>query len=112
MAPRGAGSSFCFDEEDHSRFFSPQSLATDTEAFGRSLRAPLPNPLLSKEYRSQDKGWRFVAEASAFAARLAAFSTALVDLLIRADVLEVSEDRNISLEIFSGRSNQIARHVP
>ena len=96
-APRGAGSSFCFDEEDHSRFFSPQSLATDTEAFGRSLKAPLPNPLLSKEYRSQDKGWRFVAEASAFAARLAAFSTVLVDLLIRADELEVSEEDKVSI---------------
>ena len=95
--PRGAGNSFCFDEEDQVRFFSPQSLATDTEAFGRSLKAPLANPLQSKEYRSQDKGWRFVAEASAYAARLAAFSTALLDLLIRADELEVSEEDRVSI---------------
>ena len=61
------------------------------------MKAPLPNPLQSKEYRSQDKGWRFVAEASAFAARLAAFSTALLDLLIRADELEVSEEDKVSI---------------
>ena len=95
--PQGADISFCFDEEDQSRFFSPQSLAADTEAFGRSLKAPLPNSLQSKVYRSQDKGWRFVAEASDFAARLAAFSTALLDLLIRADELEVSEEDRVSI---------------
>ena len=96
-APRGADSSFCFGEEDHSRFFSPQSLAPDTEAFGRSLKAPDANPLASKDYRLQDKSWRFVSEASAYAARLAAFSTALVDLLIRADELEVSEEDKASV---------------
>ena len=57
--PRGADSSFCFGEEDHSRFFSPQSLAADTEAFARFLKAPEFNPLVSKDYRLQDKGWRF-----------------------------------------------------
>ena len=36
-------------------------------------------------------------EASAFAARLAAYSTALVDLLIRADELEVSEEDKASV---------------
>ena len=96
-APRGADSSFCFGEEDHSRFFSPQSLAPDTEAFGRSLKAPDANPLASKDYRLQDKSWRFISEASAYAARLAAFSTALVDLLIRADELEVSEEDKASV---------------
>ena len=96
-APRGADSSFCFGEEDHSRFFSPQSLAPDTEAFGRSLKAPDANPLASKDYRLQDKSWRFVSEASAYAARLAVFSTALVDLLIRADELEVSEEDKASV---------------
>ena len=61
------------------------------------MKAPLPNPLQSKEYRSQDKGWRFVAEVSAFAARLAAFSTALLDLLITADELEVSKEDKVSI---------------
>ena len=87
--PRGAGSSFYFDEEDQLRFFSPQLLAPDTEAFGRSLKAPFSNPLQSKEYRSEDKGWRFVAEA--------AFSTALLDRLIRANELEVSEEDKVSI---------------
>ena len=95
--PRGSGSSFCFREEDQSRFFSPQSLASDKEAFGRSLRAPRSIPLQSKEHHSQDKSWRFVAEASAYAAWLAAFSTALLDLLIRADELEVSEEDRVSI---------------
>ena len=47
---------------------------------------------MSKDYRLHDKSWRFVSEASAYVAQLAAFSTALVDLLIRADELEVSEE--------------------
>ena len=97
--PWGAESSFCFGAEDHSRFFSPQSLAPDTEAFGRSLKAPDAKPLASKDYRLQDRSWRFVSEASAYAARLAAFSTALVDLLIRADELEVSEEDKASVHV-------------
>ena len=113
-APRGAVSLFCFGEEDQSRFFSPQSLAPDTEAFGRSLKAPATNPLVTKENSLQDKGWRFVAEASAFAARLAAFSTALIDLLIRADELEVSEEdkasiRAILLDLSALNFSQAAR---
>ena len=88
--PPGADSSFRFHEEDHTRFFAVQMLAPDTEAFCRSLRAPLPNLLNSKEHRSRDSAWRFVATASSYAARLAAFSTALVDLLIRADDMEVT----------------------
>ena len=97
-APRGADSSFCFGEEDHSRFFSPQSLAADTEAFARSLKALEFNPLVSKDFRFPRQGLavRFKKEkkkeASAYAARLAAFSTALIDLLFRADGLEVSEE--------------------
>ena len=87
----GATSSFYFDEDVHTRF-SPQSLEADTVALARSLKSPESNPLLSKDYRLQDKNWQFVSVASAYAARLAAFSTALIDLLIRADELEVSEE--------------------
>ena len=83
---------FRFGEDDQTRFFSSQSLEVETVAFARSLKAPDSNPLTSKDYRLQDKSWAYVSEASAFAARLAAFSTALVDLLIRADELEVSEE--------------------
>ena len=93
--PLRASDSFRFVDEDHSRFFSSQSLAHETEAFGHSLKAPHANPLLSKEYRSTDKNWRFVAEASSLAARLAVFSTALLDLLNRADALGVSEEDKI-----------------
>ena len=52
---------------------------------------------MSKDYRLLDKSWQFVSEASAFAARLAAYSTALVDLLIRADELVVSEEDKASV---------------
>ena len=52
--PPRAGDCFRFVDEDHSLFFSSQSLAYDTEAFGHSLKAPLANPLLSKEYRSTE----------------------------------------------------------
>ena len=76
-------------------FFSPLSLAPDTEAPGHSLKAPLAFLFLSKEYRSHGYGWRFFAEASAYAFRLAAFSTALVDLLFRADELEVTEEDKV-----------------
>ena len=57
-----------------------------------ALRPPNSNPLTSETYRLQDKSWAYVSEASAFAARLAAFSTALVDLLMRADELGVTEE--------------------
>ena len=53
-------------------------------------------------------------EASVYAARLAAFSTALVDLLIRADELEVSEEdkasvRAILLDLSALNYSQAAR---
>ena len=113
-APRGATSSFCFGEDDHTRFFSPQSLEADTVAFARSLKSPESNPLLSKDYRLQDKNGQFVSVASAYAARLAAFSTALVDLLIRADELEVSEEdkgsiHTILLDLSALNFSQVAR---
>ena len=95
--PSTAVSAFHFGEDEHMRFFSPQTLAPVTEAFGRSLKAPDANPLVSKDYRLLDKSWQFVSEVSAFAARLAAYSTALVDLLIRADELEVSEEDKASV---------------
>ena len=91
VPPRASGA-FRFGEDDQTRFFSSQSLEVDTVAFARSLKAPEPNPLASKDYRLQDKSWAYVSEASAFAARLAAFSTALVDLLMRADELGVTEE--------------------
>ena len=91
VPPRASGA-FRFGIDDQTRFFSCQSLEVDTVAFARSLKAPEPNPLTSKDYRLQDKSWAYVSEASAFAARIAAFSTALVDLLMRADELGVTEE--------------------
>ena len=96
MPPRASGA-FRFGGDDQTRFFSSQSLEVDTIAFARSLKAPEPNPLTSKDYRLQDKSWAYVSEASAFAARIAAFSTALVDLLMRADELGVTEEDKVSV---------------
>ena len=90
--PSRASGAFRFGGDDQTRFFSSQSLEVDTVAFARSLKAPEPNPLTSKDYRLQDRSWAYVSEASAFAARIAAFSTALVDLLMRADELGVTEE--------------------
>ena len=42
------------------------------------------NPIKSKSYRSEDSHWKFVSAASRYSLRLAAFSTALSDLLCRA----------------------------
>ena len=95
--PNRATNAFRFSEDDQSRFFSTQKLDADTISFARSLKYPDANPLTSKDYRLRDKTWAFVSEASAFAARVAAFSTALVDLLIRADELGVSEEDRISI---------------
>ena len=96
MPPRASGA-FRFGGDDQTRFFSSQSLEVDTVAFARSLKAPEPNPLTSKDYRLQDRSWAYVSEASAFAARIAAFSTALVDLLMRADELGVTEEDKVSV---------------
>ena len=81
-------------------FFSTKSLAPDTEAFGHSLKAPSANPLCSKEYRSADIGWRFVSETSYYSASLAVFSTALMDLFIRADELEVTQEDRFAIRAF------------
>ena len=96
MPPRASGA-FRFGGDDQTRFFSSQSLEVDTIAFARSLKAAEPNPLTSKDYRLQDRSWAYVSEASAFAARIAAFSTALVDLLMRADELGVTEEDKVSV---------------
>ena len=50
LVPPRAGDGFHFVDEDHSLFFSSQTLAHETEAFGHSFKnlAPLANPLLFK----------------------------------------------------------------
>ena len=84
---------FAFTDEDELQFFSDKVLSPDTLAFAASLRDPSsPNPLKSKDYAHTDRAWASVAEASTVAARCAAYSTALADLLVQADALEVGED--------------------
>ena len=61
------------------------------------MKAPSVNPFHSKEYRTADKGLRFIAKASSYAARLAVFSTVLLDLLIRANELEVTEEDRVAI---------------
>ena len=93
--PRSAFKNFLFSVEDTAKYFTPKSLARETLAFGQSIRAP--NPLSTNSYKSEDKPWEFISNASLFAARLAAFATALSDLLNRADELGVSAEHNAAI---------------
>ena len=82
------------DEQAQSHFVtevpSPELLALGDEAV-------TGNPIKSKSYRSEDSHWKFVSSASRYSLRLAAFSTALSDLLCRADELGVSPDDRRSI---------------
>ena len=90
---RSVKRAFAFSDEDEQLFFSDKSFAPDTIAFATSLRDPSAScPLRSKDFASADRALASVAEASTLAARCAAYSTALADLLVQADVLEVVED--------------------
>ena len=93
--PRGADSTFLFNEPAQSHFFGPKQLAPDTIAFADSLRDPASaskSPFDSKEYKRDSAPWLFISNASSLAGRLAIYSAALADILIRAVVLEVSEE--------------------
>ena len=81
-----------FAEEDQTLYFSTKVLSPETLAFAKSLRDPSPSPLISRDYSDNDKPWSLVSKASSVAAALAVYSTALTDLLIRADELEVTEE--------------------
>ena len=66
------------------------------------------NPLKMKPYRIEDTRWKFTSTASRFSLRLAAFSTALADLLCRADELGVSaEDRRTIADVLAAISEQL-----
>ena len=66
------------------------------------------NPLKTKSFRSEDARWKFVSTASRFSLRLAAFSTALSDLLCRADELGVSaDDRRAIADVLAAISEQL-----
>ena len=90
--PRSQKRAFVFAHEDQCQFFSEKTLAPDVLAFGHSLRTPAPNPLLSREYRLQDRPWASVSESTTMVACLAAYATALADLLVRAEVLGVTDE--------------------
>ena len=93
--PVRSSRSFLFSDPDNSRFFGKKDFSPDTLAFASSLRAPGTVPLLSKDFRRADTAWKFINEASSLTARLAVYSVALSDIVIRADELEVSrEDRD------------------
>ena len=93
--PRSAFKNFLFSVEDTAKYFTPKSLARETLAFGQSMRAP--NQLSTNSYKSEDKPWEFISNASFFAACLAAFATALSDLLNRADELGVLAVHNAAI---------------
>ena len=64
--PSTSFSAFRFGEDEHTCFFSPQTLALYSEAFGCSLKAPDAIPLVSKDYRLLDKSWLFVFRSICF----------------------------------------------
>ena len=84
-------------------------------AFGNSLVAPgSKNPLRSKPFSDTDQSWRFVSQASSYAACLAVYSAALVDVISRTEELKVSEEdqvviRNLLMEISAMLFSQASR---
>ena len=65
-------------------------------------------PSRRSPFRNEDSRWKFVSTASRFSLRLAAFSTALSDLLCRADELGVSaDDRRAIADILAAISEQL-----
>ena len=115
--PHGSNSTFLFNEPGHSQFFGPKRLAPETVAFSNSLRDPVSvnkSPLYSKEFKKDFYHWSFVDRASSLAGRLAIYSAALTNILIRAVELEVSEEdlasvRALILEISAMQFSQAAR---
>ena len=115
--PRGTDNAFLFTEPDQSRFFGPKKLAPDTIAFADSLRDPAStnkSPLKSKEYKRESSLWAFISHASSLAGRLAIYSAALSDILVRAEELEVSKEdavtvRALLLELSAMQFSQAAR---
>ena len=94
--PRTVKRAFAFSEQDELDFFSEKVFAPDTYAFSESLRDPgRPCPLKSRDFAQVDRTWASVAESSTVAARCAAYSTALADLLVRADEMGVVEDDRV-----------------
>ena len=77
-------------------FFSEKVFAPDTYLFSESLRDPgRPCPLNSRDFAQVGRTWASVAVSSTVAARCAAYSTALADLLVRADEMGVVEDDRV-----------------
>ena len=74
----------------------------------------IKSPLDSREFKRDFSHWSFVDRASSLAGRLAIYSAALADIVIRADELEVSEEdlitvRALILEISAMQFSQAAR---
>ena len=92
---------FAFTDEDQLQFFSEKCFSLDTLMFATSLRDPSHklSPLVSRNFTQQDRTYASIAEASIVAARCAAYSTALADLLAQADRLEVEEDDRLTVAV-------------
>ena len=97
--PRSVKRAFAFSDQDELDFFSEKVFAPDTFAFSESLRDPgRPCPLKSRDFTQADRAWASVAESSTVAARCAAYSTALADMLVRADEMGVVEEDRVAVQ--------------
>ena len=100
--PARTGRAFLFSGEDQQRFFEVPQIAPETRAYAESLRVPAStakrSPLESRDYRKDITPWLFILKASSLAERLAIYSAALADLLLRADELEVVEEDRVAIQ--------------
>ena len=84
------GKAFRFVPVSTEQFFQSESLSDDLLALGASMANP--NPLLHPLFKKEDARWRAVSSLARTSLRLAAYSTALLDILTRAEELQVSEE--------------------
>ena len=81
---------FQFTPDTTEQFFKTESLSNDLLALGASMSNP--NPLLLPQFKKEDARWKVVSSSARTSLRLATYSTALLDILTRAEELQVSED--------------------
>ena len=57
----------------------------------------MSNPLLNPQFKKEDARWKFMSCSARMSLRLSTYSTALLDILTRAEELQVSEEDRFNI---------------
>ena len=87
---------FRFQKETAEKYFITEKASLELMALGDSLAESFP--LKARAFREEDSRWCRMSDSSRSISRLSVYSTALADLLVRADELDIKPEDHVTIQ--------------